>query len=152
MGSVRCIPMAARPPKPGLPTTCSNTLRRHSGIRSQIADLDAYLFGVFLHRFNRALKRERRREQTIELVASSNELEQLPGARDWKSASDLERSLEVQEALEKMDTWTRDVFAARVYGFTWREIAERRGLNENQAKLRFRNALRTLAARLGYRK
>jgi len=130
----------------------SKTLRRHSEIRSQIADLDAYLFGIFLHRFNRALKRERRREQSIELVASTGELEQLPGARDWKSVTDLERSLEVQEALEKMDTWTREVFAARVYGFSWREIAERRGMNENQAKLRFRNALRNLAARLGYRK
>ncbi len=52
--------------------------------------------------------------------------------------------------MEKMDSWTRDVFAARLYGFTWREIAERRGLNENQAKLRFRNAVRKLAALLGY--
>lgn len=130
----------------------SKTLRRHSEIRSRIADLDAYLFGIFLHRFNRALKRERRREQTIALVASTGELEQLPGARDWKSARELERSLELQEAIENMDGWTREVFTARVYGYTWREIAKLYGLKENQAKLRFRQALLRLADRLRSRK
>jgi len=39
-----------------------------------------------------------------------------------------------------------------VNGYSWREIAELYGLNENQAKLRFGHALRKLAARLGYRK
>src|ERR1019366_2426222 len=85
------------------------------------------LFGAFLHRFNRALKRERRRQETIELVPSTRELEQLPGARDLKSARDLERSIQVKEAIENMDDWTRKVFAARVYGYSWREIAELHG-------------------------
>jgi hypothetical protein len=31
-------------------------------------DLEAYLFGAFHHRFNRALKKERRRQETIELL------------------------------------------------------------------------------------
>ncbi|MGB8770443.1 MAG: hypothetical protein WCC92_12550 [Candidatus Korobacteraceae bacterium] len=128
----------------------SRTFQRRREARSRIADLDAYLFRIFLHRFNRALRRERRRQETVEAVPSTRELEKLPGTQDWSSARDLERWLEVQEVMEKMDSWTRDVFAARLYGFTWREIAERRGLNENQAKLRFRNAVRKLAALLGY--
>ena len=115
-------------------------------------DLDAYLFGVFLHRFNRALKRERRRQEMIELVPSGLDLEQLPGARDLKSAHDLERSIQVKEAIESMDDWTRKVFAARVYGYSWKEIAERQGLSVQKAKLRFGNALRRLAERLRYRK
>ena len=51
--------------------------------------------------------------------------------------------------------WTTghaEVWAARQYGYSWREIAEHMGLSEHQAKLRFRYALRKLAARLGYGK
>jgi len=130
----------------------SKTLQRHREARSRIADLDAYLFGIFLHRLNRALRRERRRQETVEVLPSTRELEQLPAAHDWKSARDLERSLEVQELIENMDRWTREVFTARINGYAWREIAELYGMNENQAKLRFGRALRKLAARLRYRK
>ena len=130
----------------------SKTLQRHREARSRIADLDAYLFGIFLHRLNRALRRERRRQETVEVLPSTRELEQLPAAHDWKSARDLERSLEVQELIENMDRWTREVFTARINGHAWREIAELYGMNENQAKLRFGRALRKLAARLRYRK
>jgi DNA-directed RNA polymerase specialized sigma24 family protein len=51
-----------------------------------------------------------------------------------------------------MDEWTRKVFAARVYGYSWKEIAELQGLSVQKAKLRFGNALRKLADRLRYRK
>jgi hypothetical protein len=37
-----------------------------------------------------------------------------------------------------MDEWTRKVWAARQYGYSWHEIAEHFGLTEPQAKLRFR--------------
>ena len=130
----------------------SKTLQRRNETSSGIVDPEAYLFGAFLHRFNRALKRERRRQETIELVPSTRDLEQLPGARDLKSARDLERSIQVKEAIENMDDWTRKVFAARVYGYSWREIAELHGLTEHKAKLRFSYALRKLAVRLGHGK
>jgi RNA polymerase sigma factor (sigma-70 family) len=136
----------------GVLQSVSKTLQRRKGSTAGIVDLDAYLFGVFLHRFNRALKRERRSQETIELVPSGRDLEQLPGARDLKSAHDLERSILVKEAMENMDDWTRKVFAARVYGYSWKEIAERRGLSVQKAKLRFGNAVRRLADRLRYRK
>jgi len=51
-----------------------------------------------------------------------------------------------------MDDWTRRVWAAKQYGYTWREIAEYIGLSEQAAKARFHNALRKLAARLRYGK
>jgi RNA polymerase sigma factor (sigma-70 family) len=132
----------------GVLVSVSKTLQRQNRSTSQIADLDAYLFGVFLHRFNRALKRERRTQETIELVASSRELEQLEGARDVKAASALERSIQVKQAIENMDAWTREVFTARLYGYSWREIAEHHGLTVATAKLRFKNALGKLADRL----
>ena len=136
----------------GVLQSVSKTLQRRNETSPGIVDPEAYLFGAFLHRFNRALKRERRRQETIELVPSTRELEQLPGALDLKSARDLERSIQVKEAIENMDDWTRKVFAARVYGYSWREIAELHGLTEHKAKLRFRYALGRLAARLGHGK
>jgi RNA polymerase sigma factor (sigma-70 family) len=132
----------------GVLVSVAKTLQRQNRNSSGIVDLEAYLFGAFLHRFNRALKRERRREQMIEVVPSSRELEQLQGARDAKSAGDLERAIQVKQAIENMDAWTREVFTARLYGYSWREIAEQHGLNVATAKLRFRNALRKLADRL----
>ena len=145
--------------RPSNPSSCGNVLRsvsktlaRHHETTSTVLNLESYLFGAFLHRFNRALKRERKRQEIIEPLASTRELEQLPGARDWKSADGMERSLQVQEVMDSMDTWTRRVFAARLYGYTWKEIAELHELSESKAKLRFRYALRRLAARLGYGK
>ena len=128
----------------------SKTLRRRPGKATGIVDLEAYLFGVFHHRFNRALKKERKRQETIRLVPSTGDLAELPGARDTKSPRTMEDSIQVKEVVRNMDDWTRKVWTARQYGYSWREIAEHMGLSEHQAKLRFRYALRKLAARLGY--
>jgi len=136
----------------GVLQSVSKTLQRRNGKGSGIVDLEAYLFGAFHHRFNRALKKERRRQETIELVPSSRDLEQLPGAQDLKSARDLELSIQVKEVIQNMDDWTRRAWTAKVYGYTWREIGEHMGLSERQAKLRFGYALRKLAERLGYGK
>ena len=128
----------------------SKTLRRRNGKASGIVDLEAYLFGAFHHRFNRTLKRERRRQETIGIVSSTGDLAELPGARDTKSPRTMEDSIQVKEVVRNMDDWTCKVWTARQYGYSWREIAEHMGLSEHQAKLRFRYALRKLAARLGY--
>src|SRR3974390_626123 len=136
----------------GVLQSVARTVQRRNGREPGIVDLDAYLFGVFHHRFNRALKKERRRQETIELVPSTRDLEQLPGAQDAKSSRDLEHSIQVKEIVQNMDDWTRRVWAAKQYGYSWREIAEYVGLGEQAAKARFHNALRKLAARLGYGK
>jgi len=132
----------------GVLRSVARTVQRPNGRGAGIADLDAYLFGTFHHRFNRALKKERRRQETIELVPSTRDLEQLPGARDAQSSRNVERSLQVKEVVQNMDDWTRKVWAAKQYGYTWREIAEYIGLSEQAAKARFHNALRKLAASL----
>ena len=136
----------------GVLQSVSKTLQRRNGNGPRVVDLEAYLFGVFHHRFNRALKKERRRHETIELVPSTRDLEQLPGARDAKSSRDLEHSIQVKEVVQNMDDWTRRVWTAKKYGYSWREIAEHVGLGEQAAKARFHNALRKLAAHLGYGK
>src|SRR5579864_8557826 len=45
--------------------------------REEIVNLESYLIGIFHHRFNRVLKRERRREERVEVVSSDLELERL---------------------------------------------------------------------------
>jgi RNA polymerase sigma factor (sigma-70 family) len=136
----------------GVLQSVAKTVARRNRRAPGIVDLDAYLFGVFHHRFNRALKKERRRQETIELVPSTRDLEQLPGAHDAQSPRNVERSLQVKEVVRNMDDWTRRVWTAKQYGYSWREIAEQVGLSEQAAKARFHNALRKLAARLRYGK
>ena len=136
----------------GVLQSVARTVQRRNGKGPNITDLDAYLFGVFHHRFNRTLKKERRRQETIELIPSTRDLELLPGARDSKSQHDLEQSIQVKEVVHNMDDWTRRVWIAKTYGYSWREIAEHVGLSEPTAKARFHNALRKLAARLRYGK
>src|SRR6516165_10821068 len=64
----------------GVLQSVSRTRQRRKGKGPGILDLEAYLFGVFHHRFNRALKKERRRLETIELVPSTRYLRRLRGA------------------------------------------------------------------------
>ena len=64
----------------------------------------------------------------------------------------MEQTIQVQEVIEHMDDWTRRVWIAKQYGFTWKEIGDYVGLREQVTKTRFHNALRKLAARLGYGK
>jgi DNA-directed RNA polymerase specialized sigma24 family protein len=111
-------------------------------------DLEAYLAGAFYHRFNRLVRKERRRQLAIELVPFSQDLEQFPGALDANAEHDLDRIVQVKEAVENMDDWTREVWTARQYGYSWKEIAEHMGLSEPQAKLRFQYAIRRLRDRL----
>src|SRR3974390_3745932 len=74
----------------GVLQSVSKTLQRRNGRGAGIGDLEAYLFGVFHHRFNRALKKERRRQETIELVPSRRDLEQVPGTRAAKALRGLD--------------------------------------------------------------
>ena len=124
----------------------AKTLQRSNGKRAQIESLDAYLFGVFHHRFNRALKKERRRREMMRSLPSDGDLGRLRQAHHSEVHRVLEQSIQVQEAVRRMDEWSRKVWAARQYGYSWREIAEHFGLTEPQAKLRFRYAIGKLRA------
>jgi len=125
----------------GVLRSVAKTLQRSNGKRAQIESLDAYLFGVFHHRFNRALKKERRRREILRSLPSDGDLGRLRQAHHSEVHRVLEQSIQVQEAVRRMDEWTRKVWAARQYGYSWREIAEHLDLTEPQAKLRFRYAI-----------
>ena len=133
----------------GVLQSVAKTLHRSNEKGPYVLNLEAYLFGAFQHRFNRALMRERRREETIKLVPSAHDLELLQQAHDSKSVCELDRSIEIKEVIQNMDEWTRKVWIARQYGYSWKEIAKHLRLTEPQAKLRFRYAIGKLRARLG---
>jgi RNA polymerase sigma factor (sigma-70 family) len=136
----------------GVLQSVAKTLQRSYGKRAQIESLDAYLFGVFHHRFNRALRKDRRKRELLRSLPSNGEFGRLRQAHDSEAQRVLERSIQVQEAVRRMDDWTRKVWAARQYGYSWREIAEHFDLTEPQAKLRFGYAigkLRVLFSRGG---
>jgi RNA polymerase sigma factor (sigma-70 family) len=133
----------------GVLRSVAKTIQRSSGRNWRIKNTEAYLFGAFHHRFNRALKKERRRLQTIQHLPSSRDLECLRQAHDSKAVHDLEQSIQLKEAVRSMDEWTRKVWAARQYGYSWKEIATQLHLTEPQVKLRFRYAIGKIRARLG---
>jgi len=125
----------------------SMTLDRMNGRRGEIGDLEAYLLGSFYHRLNRALKKEQRREETIRLVSSVEELEVL-GATNQADQQDIEGTLHAQEILDRMDAWSRKVWVAREYGYTWKHIGRVLGIPGDSVMLRFRRRMKILRARL----
>jgi len=133
----------------GVLRSVAKTIQRSNGKNWRIKNMEAYLFGAFHHRFNRALKKERRRLQMMQHLPSSHDLERLRQAHDSKAVRDLEQSIQLKEAVRKMDEWTRKVWAARQYGYSWKEIAAQLRLTEPQVKLRFRYAIGKLRAQLG---
>ena len=126
------------------------TMVRSNGRGLPIRDLDAYLFGVFIHRFNRTLRKERKRREVFLQVPSERDLDLLRQAHDSKAAREIEQSVQIREAIQNMDEWTRKVWIARRYGYTWREIASFHGLTETKAKLRFRYAICRLRQKFGF--
>ena len=125
----------------------SGTLDRMDGRRAEIGDLEAYLLGSFYHRLGRALKKEQRREEMIHLVSSAQELEIL-GKTSHVEQHDIEGTLHAQEILDRMDAWSRKVWVAREYGYTWKHIGRVLGIPGDSVMLRFRRRMKILRARL----
>ena len=124
----------------------AKTKHRVNGKGRPILSLEAYLFGAFHHRFNRALRKERRRLEMIKHLSLSRDLEWLREAHDSRAVADMDRSIQVKQTIESMDDWTRRVWMARQAGYSWKEIAKYLRLTEPQAKLRFRYAISQLCA------
>ncbi len=125
----------------------SKTLDRMNGRRSEIKDLEAYLLGSFYHRYGRALQKEERREEMIHLVPSALELEVL-AKKSHAKQHHIEDSARAREILDRMDKWTREVWVAREYGYSWKHIGRVFGLSGISVMLRFRRRMKILRERL----
>jgi DNA-directed RNA polymerase specialized sigma24 family protein len=121
----------------GVLRSVAKTRQRNKNHRPPISDLQSYLIGVFHHRFNKFLKKEQRRLETIELLSSDADLERIEGALDVTWVQELEKAITVRQIANHMDGWTRKALQARQYGYSWREIAVWSGLSEQTAKKKF---------------
>jgi DNA-directed RNA polymerase specialized sigma24 family protein len=54
----------------------------------------------------------------------------------------------VKEIAAQMDEWTRQVWEARQVGYSWKEIADHLGQNEQSTKMKFRYGLEKTRRRL----
>jgi len=132
----------------GVLRSVAKTRQRAKDHRPPISDLQAYLIGAFHHRFNRMLKREQRRMETIELVSSDADLEQIESAVDTKWAEELERAITVRQITNHMDGWTKKAWQARQYGYSWKDIAAWSGVSEQTAKKKFEYGLEKTRQRI----
>src|SRR5207245_4935207 len=94
-----------------------------------------------------ATARELRTRELSQHRSSNADIGRLRQAHSSEVQRIVEQQIQVKEAIEKMDDWTRKVWAARQYGYSWREIAEYYRLNEPQVKMRFRYAIARLRMR-----
>jgi DNA-directed RNA polymerase specialized sigma24 family protein len=127
----------------------TKTRQRNKDHRPAISDLQSYLIGVFHHRFNRLLKTEQRRVETIELVSSTLDLERFESVLDTEWAEELERAIAVRQITSRMDGWTKKVWQARQYGYSWKEISSWLGVTEQQAKMKFQYGLEKTRQSIG---
>ena len=112
-----------------------------------IQDLDAYLMGIFQHRLHRVLIREKRREKFLTFLPPE-ELPQRESPDLQKGTLRCEHDLQIKEIIACMSVWTKEVWTARMYGYSWADIGRMTGLTEQQIKMRFRYALSRIRERL----
>jgi DNA-directed RNA polymerase specialized sigma24 family protein len=133
----------------GVLQSIAKSLHRLRTSCAEIANMDSYLIGAFRHRFNRARRRQQKRERTIRLFASANELDVLAAKRGLRTSVDFEARVLAKEIFALMDAWVRRVWTARQYGYSWKEIAEYLGAGEQRTKMKFRYKLSVVRSRLG---
>ena len=116
-------------------------LQRKGEYASSVGDMESYLVAAFYHRFHRFLKSEHKRRELFEPVPEGVNLELIESAQDTEWVSELERKITVRQITDRMDGWTRRVWEARQYGYSWKEISAWSGLSEQAAKKRFEYGL-----------
>jgi len=126
----------------------AKTRQRNKGLRSPITDLESYLIGVFLHRFSRELKKERKRVETIEAFSSLLDLEQFEAATDAEWVEQLDRAIAARQIFERMSPWMKKVWQRRQCNYSWKRIASWLGITEQQAKMKFHYGLQKIRQRM----
>lgn len=112
-----------------------------------ILDLDAYVSTAFRHEVVRRAKQEKRLRRMVQYVAPE-QLNQLEEVQSGQSLLSIEEKLLLEQVIREMDEWTRRVWVALTYGLSWQEISESVGMDKEQAKQKFRYAIKKIRARL----
>jgi DNA-directed RNA polymerase specialized sigma24 family protein len=121
------------------------TLRRHPDALHQIRSMENYLVGIFHHRLNRRLKYGRSRDTVLEFLPPED-LESLKalGHVDEGYATRLHQNIQMEKVYAQLDEKVRRALIARIYGFSWGEIAQHFQVEEQNLIMRVRYAIRKI--------
>jgi DNA-directed RNA polymerase specialized sigma24 family protein len=121
------------------------TLQQCKDGESKIENLSNYLIGAFRHRLNQHLKKDKHRNAVLEFVPPEelDGLEQSGGGKE-DGAVRIHRQIQLMEVYTAMDDYVRQAIMARSCGFSWREIANEMGANEQNLTMRVQYAIRKM--------
>jgi DNA-directed RNA polymerase specialized sigma24 family protein len=126
----------------------AKAFHRKGEYASTIEDFESYLLTAFHHRFHRFLKAEHERHEIFQSVSRPPNLDLLETTQNAEWASELERKIAVRQVTDRMDGWTKKVWQARQYGYSWKELSTWLGITEHQAKMKFQYGLEKTRASL----
>jgi DNA-directed RNA polymerase specialized sigma24 family protein len=126
----------------------AKAFHRKGEYASTIEDFESYFLTAFHHRFHRFLKAAQERHQIFQSVSGPLNLDLLETTQNAEWVSQLERKIAVRQVTDRMDGWTKKVWQARQYGYSWKEISTWLGITEHQAKMRFQYGLEKTRASL----
>ena len=116
--------------------------RKQAASENLIANLSAYLFQTYkrlilteLERENGHRQHERDRQPEIESLSVS-------------LAEDLDRKILVQQIIQRMEGWMREVFELLALGYSFEEIGKIRNQNGHALRTKFNRHLRELAKKI----
>jgi len=126
----------------------AKAFQRKGKYASSIGDFESYLLIAFHHKFRRFLKAEQERREIFQSVSGLLNLDLLETTQNAEWVSQLERKIVIRQVTERMDGWTKKVWQARQYGYSWKEISTWLGITEHQAKMKFQYGLEKTRASL----
>jgi DNA-directed RNA polymerase specialized sigma24 family protein len=126
----------------------AKAFQRKGEYASSIGDLESYLLTAFHHRFHRFLQAEHERHETFQSVSGALDLDLLEAAQNAEWVLARERKIAIRQVTDRMDGWTKKVWQARQYGYSWKEISTWLGITEHQAKMKFQYGVEKTRASL----
>ncbi|MGH9396128.1 MAG: RNA polymerase sigma factor [Terriglobia bacterium] len=111
--------------------------------KEQIRDFGPYLFKSFV----RKAKLLMHRSQRVEYL-DPEDLAALNSASDTSFVEDLERHIQLEEAVSMMDDGTRTIYSMRVQGLTLRDIGARLGMSEDAVRKDFTRGIERVKRRI----
>lgn len=116
---------------------------------ARIENLEHYLFGAFRHRLNRHLKQRRQYDSILDFRAPEDlEVLQLPGSVDDHAAIRLDTEIQLEQVYAIVGKDIRRAMIARIYGYSWAEIAGTMGTEEQNLIMRVQYAIRKFRSKL----
>ncbi|MGB9180872.1 MAG: hypothetical protein WCB68_16695 [Pyrinomonadaceae bacterium] len=112
--------------------------RRRSEPDTQIANLTAYLFQVYKRLvLAEAVKEQEHRQRERDIYARLTYASESPSEK-------IDRQILVEEVMQRMDNWMREVFELLVLGHTFEEIGKLRRQNAHALRTKFNKHLKRL--------